>query len=65
MPIYTYVCKDCNEKFDVLVGVTSNESDIKCPKCGSKNINMGFGKFSVGSSDSAGGSCPTGTCGLQ
>ena len=38
MPIYTYVCKDCNEKFDLLVGVMSEKTEIKCKKCNSKNI---------------------------
>jgi putative FmdB family regulatory protein len=66
MPIYTFVCKDCGEKSDLLVGVTEEKEELKCKKCGSKNItkeisNFGVGKSSSSSSDS---SCPSGTCPL-
>ena len=66
MPIYVYVCKDCGEKFDLLVGVVSEKVELKCPKCSSKNIEKTLGSFSVrGPSDKSsfsGASCPTGTC---
>ena len=68
MPIYTFICKDCGEKFDLLIGVTSDKVESRCVKCGSKKIEKVFSSFSVGSSegksDSYGGSCPTGTCNL-
>ncbi len=66
MPIYTYACKDCGEKFDLLIGVTSEKVELICKKCGNKNIEKLLGAFSVGSSgskaSSSGLSCPTGTC---
>jgi len=66
MPIYTYVCKDCGEKFDLLVGVTSKKTELKCNKCSSENIEKTLGSFSVGSSGGganfSGSSCSTGTC---
>ena len=65
MPIYTYLCKDCKEKFDLLLGVTSEISKIKCKKCNSENIEKLISGFKVGSSKdrgSSGASCPTGTC---
>ncbi len=66
MPIYTYICKDCGEKFDLLIGITSKETELKCKKCGGKNIEKSLSSFSVGASgrgdSSAGPSCPTGTC---
>jgi putative FmdB family regulatory protein len=66
MPIYTYICKDCGEKFDLLVGVTSEKVEFKCKKCNSRNIEKTLAAFSVGSADnkssSSGASCPTGTC---
>ena len=68
MPIYTYVCKDCDEKFDLLIGVTSEKAELKCEKCGSKNIEKILSSFSVGNSgsksSSSGPSCPTGMCNL-
>lgn len=68
MPIHTYICKDCSEKFDLLIGVTAEKTEFKCKKCGSKNIEKTFSPFSIGRSSqgpgSSGSSCPTGTCPL-
>jgi putative FmdB family regulatory protein len=65
MPVYTYICKDCGEKFDLLVGVTSEKPMFKCKKCNSENIERLLSGFSVGGfkdKSSFGPSCPTGTC---
>jgi len=66
MPVYTYICKDCGEKFDLLIGVSSEETKLKCKKCNSRNIDKILSSFRVGdggsSSSSSGPSCPTGTC---
>lgn len=67
MPLYTYMCKDCGEKFDLLVGVNAQKTEIKCKKCESKNVQKLMGGFSVGSSgrnSSAGPTCSTGSCPL-
>lgn len=68
MPIYTYICKDCGEKFDLLIGMTMEKPELQCKKCGSKNIEKTLGLFSVGGfegkSGPSGSSCPTGTCNL-
>lgn len=65
MPIYAYVCKDCGAKFEMLVGVTLEEKELKCEKCGSKNVQRTLDSFSIGSAGSpsgSSGSCSTGTC---
>jgi len=70
MPIYSYRCKDCQNTFDLLIGVTSDQAELKCEKCGSANIEKTMGSFSVrmglatipsgsGGSCSSGGCCPT------
>jgi putative FmdB family regulatory protein len=68
MPIYSYICNECGEKFDLLVGVTAQPEELKCKKCNSQNIKKTLGTFSVGGgSGKSGGSdssCPTGTCPL-
>lgn len=67
MPIYTYVCRDCGEKFDLLVGVTSEKPELKCKRCNNKNIERLLSVFSVGGpkdKSSSGLSCPTGPCNL-
>ena len=69
MPIYTYICNECGKKFDLLVGVTAQQEELKCKKCGSKNIKKILGTFSVsggsGKSSDSDSSCPTGTCPLE
>jgi len=64
VPVYTYVCKDCGEQFDLLIGMTSEKTELKCKKCDSSNINRALSPFSVGNSGSksgsSGSSCPTG-----
>jgi len=62
MPIYTYICKDCGEKFDLLVGVTAEKTEIECKKCKSKNVERTMSAFSVGTSSCSTGTCSTGTC---
>ena len=68
MPIYTYICNECGEEFDLLVGVTAQQEELKCKKCNSKNIKKIFSTFSVsggsGKSSGSDSSCPTGTCPL-
>ncbi len=69
MPIYTYICNECGEKFDLLVGVTAQQEELKCKKCNSRNIKKSLSTFSVGggsekTNDSA-PSCPTGTCPIR
>ncbi len=51
MPVYTYLCKDCGEKFDLLVGMTSEKIEFKRKKRNSKNIEKTLGSFNVGNSD--------------
>jgi putative FmdB family regulatory protein len=39
MPVYDYVCKDCNKSFELVLTLSEHDKDIiKCPKCGSKNV---------------------------
>ena len=66
MPIYTYLCKKCNEKFDLLVGIGRADEEIKCKKCGSKDIQKTLTSFNVGSGSShASDSCKTRSCNLN
>jgi len=66
VPIYTYICKDCGEKFELLIGVGSADEEIKCKKCNSKNVEKTISSFNTVSkgSSSSNQSCPTGTCNL-
>ncbi len=66
MPIYEFICMDCNHEFEELV--LCNEEDISCPKCNGRNVKKqmsvcrakwgsGGGSSGESSSSSIGGSC--------
>jgi putative FmdB family regulatory protein len=38
MPVYDYVCNDCHEPFELVLTLKEHDAEIKCPKCGSKNV---------------------------
>jgi putative FmdB family regulatory protein len=59
MPIYAYKCKDCGAQFELLVGVTSDSNEIRCEKCGSKNLERLLSTFGLGSSSSSSSACTT------
>ncbi|MDI6840603.1 MAG: zinc ribbon domain-containing protein [bacterium] len=64
MPVYSYKCKKCGKEFDLLVGVGKGDEELKCQKCGSKNLERllspcGVRVGSLSSSSSDIPSCPT------
>jgi len=50
MPIYEYECKSCGEKFEAFRSINDADSEVKCPKCDTKNSERVFSVFSTGSS---------------
>jgi len=54
MPIFEYECEKCGKKFEELVS-PSDQDNVTCPECGSRNVTKLFSPFSGGS-----GSCSTG-----
>jgi len=68
MPIYTYLCKKCSQKCDLLVAMNQDIKELKCPECGSKKLEKQLTSFSIsgGSSDGGSstkcGSCSGGSC---
>ncbi len=69
MPIYEYVCMECESHFEELMRV--DDVDPGCPDCGSGRTNRQFSVFAVHGSagqpsfgePSAGGGCCGGGCG--
>ncbi|MGB2698381.1 MAG: zinc ribbon domain-containing protein [Candidatus Zixiibacteriota bacterium] len=59
MPIYTYKCQDCEEEFDLLIGVSANSDKLQCQKCGSGNIKRIFSSFGVSKGKSSSSGCST------
>ena len=39
MPVYDYIFKDCQNSFELVLALGEHDkSDIRCPKCESKNV---------------------------
>ena len=62
MPIYEYVCMECESHFEELV---RNGEAISCPDCDASNVRKQFSVFAThGTAEqpSFGGSMPSGGC---
>ncbi len=65
MPIYEYVCRECEEEFEKLV---FGSQKVTCPKCDSEDIRKKFSVFGMsGVEKSSGGgsgcsSCSSSSC---
>jgi putative FmdB family regulatory protein len=61
--ILSYQCENCNNVFDILVGVNMEKPKMKCPKCNSKKIIKLISKPSINTGKSGqSGSCSAGSC---
>lgn len=73
MPIYEYVCDECETRFEKIV--INKQQEISCPKCASKKASIQLSVFATagntsssstsGSSSGGGGSCCGGGCGCN
>lgn len=52
MPIFEFLCQDCNKVFDRMVS-NSEKEKIKCPECKSANIKQLLSLFNTGSNAKA------------
>ena len=65
MPIFEYVCRECDHHFEAIV---MGSKAAKCPKCESKKLDQQLSRFAVqgkGSGESFSAESPEacGTCG--
>lgn len=67
MPIYEFICKPCDERFETLISI-SRIDEAKCPVCGSGELKRVMSMFSArtGGGDSSSHSncagCAAGQC---
>ena len=46
MPIYEFICKDCNHAFSHILKISEYEKqEFSCPKCKSKNVKRKLSSF--------------------
>lgn len=60
MPIFEYICQDCNHEFEALV---YGREKADCPKCHSKKLAPQLSTFAVASKGASGASPAIGACG--
>jgi len=46
MPVFEFRCQDCKKRFSLLIGMTAEKHDEKCPHCSSSNIAKLVSRFS-------------------
>ena len=72
MPIYEYICKECDQKFEAMRSFSQADEPIKCSKCGSMDTHrtvsrcwsVGDGGVTLSATASGGGcaGCSGGNC---
>ena len=45
MPTYEYTCKQCGERFELILSFGEHEKKHKCPKCGSTELEQRISPF--------------------
>jgi putative FmdB family regulatory protein len=62
MPIFEYICQECQHEFEALV---FGRDKAKCPKCESKKLSPQLSVFAVSAKGAAGSTVPStgGGCG--
>ena len=74
MPIYEYICEDCQAEFEKIV--INKQQEIACPKCAGKNNKIQLSVFATSNgnggsssgpsfSGGGGGGCCGGGCGCH
>lgn len=59
MPIYEYVCEECDTRFERIV--LNKQQEIACPKCASKKASLQLSVFATANGGSNGSSAKSST----
>jgi putative FmdB family regulatory protein len=51
MPLFEYICEDCQKQFTFMSGVVADNSDPQCPRCQSAKLRKLISRVSRGRSD--------------
>ena len=47
MPIYEYICQDCDSKYDKFIRSLLAKVELECPECGSPRAEKALSAFST------------------
>jgi putative FmdB family regulatory protein len=61
MPLFEYACLECGVEFEKLVARAGDASQVACPMCGSRKIDLKISTFASPVSGGASGSCASGS----
>ncbi len=53
MPIYEYICPQCNGRFQKLVRGFHNPEGLACPRCGNTEVSRAISRFAAPKSEEA------------
>ena len=53
MPLFEYLCQNCQKQFTFLSGVVSGNGEPQCPRCDSRQLKKLISRFSTGRGDDA------------
>ncbi|RPH60909.1 MAG: zinc ribbon domain-containing protein [Chloroflexi bacterium] len=66
MPIYEYLCLDCDKKFEIIRPISQSDAPLKCAKCGGERVKRSIAVFYAMSGGHSvagtGGGCDCGSC---
>ncbi len=61
MPIYDFLCRDCESRFDDLVSAGAVDT-VSCDQCGSADVVRQYAPFAVHAGGGGGDAMPIGGC---
>lgn len=67
MPLYEYVCRECEHRFEVLQRLGEGGEQLECPRCQTPRPEKAFSTFAAttagGGAAASAGSCGNSGCG--
>lgn len=55
MPMYEYRCSQCGANYEELRRMSEADTDLKCPQCGSVQVQRQFSACAIGGGCGSGG----------
>ncbi len=63
MPIYEYACSRCGKGFEELIIRRSDEDEVKCPSCGTREVSRRMSRPAAVGGGGGGGAVAGPSCG--